>query len=55
VFLQALEAAGLKETLRETGPYTIFAPVDDAFVKMPKARLENLFKAAPRISRHPME
>ncbi len=48
VFLQALEAAGLKETLRESGPYTIFAPVDDAFVKMPKAKLEDLFKTENR-------
>ena len=48
VFLQALEAAGLKETLRETGPYTILAPVDDAFVKIPKHKLEDLFKVENR-------
>jgi uncharacterized surface protein with fasciclin (FAS1) repeats len=50
VFLQALKAAGLKETLRETGPYTILAPVDEAFVKIPKAKLEDLFKTANRES-----
>jgi uncharacterized surface protein with fasciclin (FAS1) repeats len=50
VFLQALEAAGLKETLRETGPYTIFAPVDDAFLRVPKARLEYLFRTENRES-----
>jgi uncharacterized surface protein with fasciclin (FAS1) repeats len=50
VFLQALELAGLKETLKETGPYTILAPVDDAFVKMPKSKLENLFKTENRES-----
>jgi uncharacterized surface protein with fasciclin (FAS1) repeats len=50
VFLQALESAGLKETLKETGPYTILAPVDDAFVKMPKAKLEDLFKTENRES-----
>ena len=44
VFLQALEAAGLKEALKDAGPYTIFAPVDDAFTKVPKAKLEGLFK-----------
>jgi uncharacterized surface protein with fasciclin (FAS1) repeats len=44
VFLEALEAAGLKNTLKETGPYTIFAPVDEAFAIMPKAKLEVLFK-----------
>ncbi|HKY30742.1 MAG TPA: fasciclin domain-containing protein [Pyrinomonadaceae bacterium] len=44
VFLQALETAGLKQTLKDAGPYTIFAPVDDAFAKMPKAKVEGLFK-----------
>ena len=50
VFLQALETAGLKETLEETGPYTIFAPVDDAFVKMPQSKLHDLFKTENRES-----
>ncbi|HET9881798.1 MAG TPA: fasciclin domain-containing protein, partial [Candidatus Binatia bacterium] len=36
VFLQALEAAGLRDTLKETGPLTILAPVDDAFLKIPQ-------------------
>lgn len=50
VFLQALEAAGLKKTLEETGPYTMFAPVDDAFVKMPQSKLHDLFKMGNRES-----
>ena len=50
VFLQALEAAGLTETLKEAGPYTIFAPIDDAFIKVPKAKLEALFKIENRES-----
>ena len=50
VFIQALEAAGLKETLQETGPYTILAPVDDAFVQMPQTKLEHLFKTENRAS-----
>ena len=50
IFLQALEAAGLKETLKETGPYTILAPVDDAFIKMPQAKLHDLFKTENRES-----
>ena len=50
LFLQALEAAGLKDTLRETGPYTIFAPVDDAFLKIPQTRLYDLFKTENRES-----
>src|SRR5688500_12474720 len=50
LFLQALEAAGLKETLKETGPYTILAPVDDAFVKIPQTKLHDLFKSENRES-----
>jgi len=50
VFLQALESTGLTQTLKEAGPYTVFAPIDDAFVKMPKAKLEDLFKIENRES-----
>ena len=50
LFLQALEAAGLKDTLQETGPYTILAPVDDAFVKIPQTKLHDLFKSENRES-----
>jgi len=48
VFVQALVATGLKRTLQKHGPYTIFAPVDDAFVKMPQAKLKYLFKIENR-------
>ena len=50
IFLQALEAAGLNDTLKETGPYTILAPVDDAFVKLPQSKLHDLFKSENRDS-----
>jgi uncharacterized surface protein with fasciclin (FAS1) repeats len=50
LFLQALEAAGLKDTLKETGPYTILAPVDDAFLKIPQTKLHDLFKTENRES-----
>jgi uncharacterized surface protein with fasciclin (FAS1) repeats len=50
LFLQALEAAGLKDRLKETGPYTILAPVDDAFLKIPQTKLHDLFKAENRES-----
>lgn len=50
LLLQALEAAGLKETLKETGPYTILAPVDDAFIKLPQADLHDLFRTENRDS-----
>jgi uncharacterized surface protein with fasciclin (FAS1) repeats len=44
LFLKALDAAGLRQTLKDAGPYTILAPVDDAFAKVPKAKLEGLFR-----------
>ena len=50
LFLQALESAGLKDTLTETGPYTLLAPVDDAFIKMSQTQLHNLFKSENRDS-----
>jgi uncharacterized surface protein with fasciclin (FAS1) repeats len=50
LFLQALEAAGLKNTLKETGPFTILAPVDDAFLKIPQTKLHALFKTENRES-----
>ena len=50
VFVQALEATGLQQTLQETSPYTILAPIDDAFLRIPKAKLENLFRNENRES-----
>lgn len=40
--LTAVKAAGLVETLKGEGPFTVFAPTDEAFAKVPKADLENL-------------
>jgi uncharacterized surface protein with fasciclin (FAS1) repeats len=40
----ALEAAGLVETLKGEGPFTVFAPTDEAFAKIPKEKLEALLK-----------
>jgi uncharacterized surface protein with fasciclin (FAS1) repeats len=40
----ALKVAGLVETLSITGPFTVFAPTDDAFSKLPSGTLENLLK-----------
>ena len=40
----ALGAAGLVETLKGKGPFTVFAPTDEAFAKIPKADLEALLK-----------
>ena len=38
----ALEAAGLVETLQEEGPFTVFAPTDDAFAALPEGKLQEL-------------
>lgn len=38
----ALKTAGLVETLKGPGPFTVFAPTDDAFAKIPKADLDKL-------------
>ncbi len=40
----ALEAAGLVETLKGEGPFTVFAPTDAAFEKLPAGAVENLLK-----------
>ena len=38
----ALKAAGLVDTLKGQGPFTVFAPTDEAFAKIPKADLDKL-------------
>jgi len=40
----AIKAAGLVETLQGPGPFTVFAPTDAAFAKLPKGTLEDLLK-----------
>ena len=41
---KALQAAGLVDTLKGEGPFTVFAPTDEAFAKVPKDKLEALLK-----------
>lgn len=40
----AIDAAGLSETLMNGGPFTMFAPTDEAFAELPEGTLENLLK-----------
>jgi uncharacterized surface protein with fasciclin (FAS1) repeats len=40
----AVKAAGLVETLSGTGPFTVFAPTNDAFAKLPAGTVDNLLK-----------
>jgi len=42
--LTALQTAELVETLKGEGPYTVFAPTNDAFANLPEGKLENLLK-----------
>lgn len=43
-FTQAVEAAGLTETLSQDGSYTVFAPTDEAFNQLPEGTLEQLLQ-----------
>jgi uncharacterized surface protein with fasciclin (FAS1) repeats len=47
-FLAAVEAAGYEETLRGEGPFTIFAPTDEAFRQMNQAEVERLMQPQNR-------
>lgn len=42
--IAAVQAAGLVDTLKGPGPFTVFAPTDEAFAKVPKATLDALLK-----------
>jgi uncharacterized surface protein with fasciclin (FAS1) repeats len=44
----ALEAAGLVDTLKGDGPFTVFAPTDAAFAKLPEGTVESLLKPENR-------
>jgi uncharacterized surface protein with fasciclin (FAS1) repeats len=46
----ALQAAGLVETLKGPGPFTVFAPTDEAFAKIPKADLDALLKDKAKLT-----
>jgi uncharacterized surface protein with fasciclin (FAS1) repeats len=40
----AVQAAGLVDTLKSPGPFTVFAPTDEAFAKLPEGTVETLLK-----------
>jgi uncharacterized surface protein with fasciclin (FAS1) repeats len=44
----ALQAGGLIDTLKSDGPFTVFAPTDAAFAKLPEGTVENLLKPENR-------
>lgn len=45
----AVTAAGLVDTLKGAGPFTVFAPSDEAFAKLPAGTLESLLKDIPKL------
>lgn len=45
----AVTAAGLIDTLKGTGPFTVFAPNDDAFAKLPAGTVDDLLKDIPKL------
>jgi uncharacterized surface protein with fasciclin (FAS1) repeats len=46
----AIQAAGLVNTLKGPGPFTVFAPTDEAFAKIPKADLDALLKDKAKLT-----
>lgn len=46
----AVQAAGLVDTLKGPGPFTVFAPTDEAFAKIPKDQLDALLKDKAKLT-----
>ena len=47
----AVQAAGLVETLKTPGPFTVFAPTDEAFAKLPPGTVQTLVQNPPQLAR----
>jgi uncharacterized surface protein with fasciclin (FAS1) repeats len=47
---KAIEAAGLTETLKGEGPFTVFAPTDEAFAKLPEGTVESLLQDKEKLA-----
>jgi uncharacterized surface protein with fasciclin (FAS1) repeats len=47
----AVQAAGLVDTLKSPGPFTVFAPSDDAFAKLPTGTIQTLLQNIPQLAR----
>ncbi|MBD0363888.1 MAG: fasciclin domain-containing protein, partial [Coleofasciculus sp. C3-bin4] len=47
----AVKAAGLVETLKGPGPFTVFAPTDEAFAKLPKGTVDSLLNDIPQLTK----
>ncbi|MEM8806562.1 MAG: fasciclin domain-containing protein [Cyanobacteria bacterium P01_G01_bin.38] len=51
VLVAALKATGLAGTLQGAGPFTVFAPTDAAFAKLPAGIVDELLKDIPKLNR----
>ena len=49
--IQAVQAAGLQETLEGPGPFTVFAPTDEAFAKLPAGTVESLLADTAQLTK----
>ena len=49
--LAAVDAAGLRSALESPGPFTVFAPVDDAFAALPPGTVQTLVDNPPQLAR----
>jgi uncharacterized surface protein with fasciclin (FAS1) repeats len=47
----AVQAAGLVDTLKGAGPFTVFAPTDEAFSKLPAGTVDSLLKDIPQLTK----
>ncbi len=47
----AVKAAGLVETLKGAGPFTVFAPTDEAFARLPAGTVDGLLKDLPKLKK----
>lgn len=47
----AIKAANLVDTLKGAGPFTVFAPTDEAFAKLPKGTVDALLKDIPKLTK----
>ncbi len=47
----AVKAAGLVDTLKGAGPFTVFAPTDEAFAKLPAGTVDALLKDIPKLKK----
>ncbi|MEM7727104.1 MAG: fasciclin domain-containing protein [Cyanobacteria bacterium P01_A01_bin.45] len=49
--VQAVQTANLVETLKSSGPFTVFAPNDEAFAKLPTGTIQTLLQNPPQLAR----